>query len=98
MSTWSLLCRVGGKVEFARVTKRLHDKDGLPIRTVNDNPILDSRMYEVEFPDGHKTSMAANVIAENLFAQVDPEGIGLRCLKTLLTIAQTGSKSPLKMP
>ena len=27
-------------------------------------------MYEVEFQDGHKASLAANAIAENLFAQI----------------------------
>jgi len=31
--------------EFARVTKRLRDANGIPIGT-NDNPILDMRMYE----------------------------------------------------
>jgi hypothetical protein len=60
--------------EFARVTKRLRDKDGIPIGTANDNPILDTRMYEVEYLDGHKASLAANTIAQNLFAQVDEEG------------------------
>jgi hypothetical protein len=36
--------RDGGEVQFARVVKRMmRDKDGLPIRTANDNPILDSR-------------------------------------------------------
>jgi Reverse transcriptase (RNA-dependent DNA polymerase) len=68
------LPRSGGEVEFARVTKRLRDKDGLPIGTANDNPILDTRVYEVEFPDGHKAALAANAIAENLFAQVDSDG------------------------
>jgi hypothetical protein len=58
------LPRGGGEVEFARVTKRLRDKDGLPIGTANDNPILDTRLYEVEFPDGHKAALVANVIAE----------------------------------
>ena len=28
--------------EFAKVTKRLHDANGLPIGVANDNPILDS--------------------------------------------------------
>ena len=57
------------------MTKRLRDKDGLPIGTAHDNPILDTRVYEVEFPDGHtKASLSANAIAENLFAQVDDEG------------------------
>ncbi len=60
--------------EFARVTKRLRDANGLPIGTSNDNPILDTRVYEVEYQDGHKASIAANAIAENMFAQVDDEG------------------------
>ena len=60
--------------EFAKVTKRLRDANGLPIGTANDNPILDTRVYEVEYLDGHKASLAANAIAENMFAQVDDEG------------------------
>ena len=60
--------------QYARVTKRLRDADGVPIGTANENPILDSRMYEVEYQDGTKVSLAANYIAENLFAQVDQEG------------------------
>jgi hypothetical protein len=66
--------RQGDGPEFARVTKRLKDKDGRPIGTASDNPILDSRMYEVEYEDGHKIAMAANAIASNLFAQVDQDG------------------------
>ena len=30
-------------------------------------------MYEVEYEDGHKVAMAANIIASNLFAQVDQD-------------------------
>jgi hypothetical protein len=46
----------------------------LPIGRANNNPILDTRMYKVEYPDGHKASLAANTIAENMFALVDDEG------------------------
>jgi len=60
--------------ELARVTKRLKDHRGNYIGTANDNPILDTRMYEVEFHDGTKQALAANVIAENIFASVDEEG------------------------
>ena len=59
---------------FAKVTKRLRDANGLPIGTANDNPILDTRLYEVEYLDGYKASLYANEIAQNLFAQVDEEG------------------------
>jgi hypothetical protein len=57
-----------------RVTKRLKDKDGQPIGMAHKNPLFDTRMYEVEWLDGHKEQLSANVIAENLFAQVDSEG------------------------
>ena len=60
--------------EFARVTKLLKEKDGLPIGTATKNPILDTIMYEVEYADGYKTAMEANAIANNLFAQVDQDG------------------------
>ena len=59
---------------LARVTKRLKDSNGLPIGMADQNPLLDTHMYEVEFADGEKASLAANYIAENLFAQVDDEG------------------------
>jgi hypothetical protein len=66
--------RDGDGPEFAKVTKRLRDHNGLPIGKANNNPLLDTRIYEVEYPDGHKASLAANAIAENMFAQVDDEG------------------------
>ena len=52
----------------------MRDANGIPIGTANDNPILDTRVYEVEYLDGRKTSLAANAIAENMFSQVDDEG------------------------
>ena len=64
----------GGETTFAHVTKRLKDANVFPIGTSHDNPILYTRVYEVEYADGHKASMAANAIAMNLFAQVDVEG------------------------
>ena len=60
--------------EFARVTKRLKDENGLPIETANENPILDTRVYEVEYVDGQKASLTTNTIAQNMFAQLDAEG------------------------
>ena len=59
---------------LARVTKQLKDANGLPIGLANENPILDMTMYKVEYLDGERASLAANNIAENLFAQIDDEG------------------------
>ena len=36
--------------------------------------MLDSREYEIEFPDGSMDYVTANTIAENLFTQIDDEG------------------------
>ena len=60
--------------KFAKVTERLQDKNGIPIGTQRDNPILDTRVYEVEYLDRNKASLAANTITENIFPQVDEEG------------------------
>jgi hypothetical protein len=46
------------------MSKLLRDKDGLPIGTANDNPILDLRLYEVEYREGHKASLAADHLRE----------------------------------
>ena len=59
---------------LARVTKRLKDANGIPIGTADDNPLFNTRMYEVEYLDGERASLSANCIAENLFTQVGDEG------------------------
>ena len=48
--------------QLARVTKQLKDTNGIPIGTADQNPLLDTCMYEVEFADGEKASLAANYL------------------------------------
>ena len=52
----------------------MKDTNGRPIGVANENPILDSRMYEMEYNDGHTSSLEAILVAENLFAQFDQAG------------------------
>jgi hypothetical protein len=54
----------------ATVTSRKRDSEGNPVGVSNAN----TRVYEVEFPDGSREDYAANIIAENMYAQVDDEG------------------------
>jgi len=61
-------------VEYGKVTKRLRDAEGRPIGKAHDNPLLDTREYEVEFRDGHNESLSANLIAQHLYSQIDDEG------------------------
>lgn len=39
-----------------------------------DNPLFYFRLYEVEFPDGSTETITANIIAKNMFSQLDTEG------------------------
>ena len=61
-------------LHHARVKRRAMDENGKPIGRPNHNPLLDSRQYEVEYSDGIIEVLAANIIAENLLAQVDDQG------------------------
>jgi len=62
----------------------MKDGNGNPIGRAHSNPILDTRMFEVEFLDGTTQALAANVIAENMFAQVDQEGRRLMLLSEII--------------
>ena len=64
----------GESEQLAKVIRRAVDDDGKIIGTFNSNPVLNTLMYEVEFPDGVVKEYAANVIAENILKQVDPNG------------------------
>ena len=61
-------------LQHARVKRRAVDEEGKPIGIPSNNPLLDHRQYEVEFLDGRTEVLTANIIAENLLAQVDNEG------------------------
>jgi hypothetical protein len=69
-----VLLPYGGEELKAKVKARKHDADGLPLGKRHANPLLDTREYEVEFPDGSVDFFTANTIAENIFSQVDQEG------------------------
>ena len=64
-----------GNKRIAKVKKKVKGNDGKVIgNSTNNNPMLDTSEYLVELPDGSTQQYAANVIAENLFSQIDNEG------------------------
>jgi hypothetical protein len=63
-----------GETLLARVNERVRDEEGNPVGNANDNPLLDSRKYEFKYADRHVKELTANIIAENIIAQVDEEG------------------------
>jgi hypothetical protein len=69
-----ILLPQGDSLARGRVVSRKRDADGNPIGHANDNAILDTRRYCVEFDDGEVTELTAYVIAESMYAQCDPDG------------------------
>jgi hypothetical protein len=58
----------------AKVLGRARDGEGNPIGISHANPLWDTRVYDVGFPDGSTAEYGANLIATAMFAQVDNEG------------------------
>ncbi|KAL7488248.1 hypothetical protein ACHAW6_013826 [Cyclotella cf. meneghiniana] len=46
----------------------------MPVATAHKQPAMDTRVYEVRFPDCRAKELAVNTIAEALYAQCDPDG------------------------
>ena len=63
--------------------------DGSPAGESNPNPILDTRTYELEFPEGRIEEYAVNVIAENLLNQADADGWDTGLLEEILDARRT---------
>ena len=63
-----------GDGRFGRVTKRVKGLYGEALGRGHTNPLFDTRQYVVEFTDGTEENYFANVIAENMFSQIDSEG------------------------
>ena len=56
-----------------RVVDRTKNQYGRVIGYHNPNPILDTRIYDVMFPDDSILQYAANIIAEHMYSQVDKD-------------------------
>jgi hypothetical protein len=72
LSAKIMLPRCGTMVK-GRVAARKRDRDGNPIGFANSNPILDTRSCIVHFDDGNQTKLTANMIAESMYSQCDPD-------------------------
>ena len=59
---------------LSKIMKRKRNTDGSLVGTKNSDPILDSIIYEVKYPDGSTAEYATNVITEYLYSQLDGNG------------------------
>jgi hypothetical protein len=85
----------GGELVRAKVMGRKRAADGTPVGVVHSNPILDTREYEVPFPDRSTDCSAENMIAESLYSQVDAEGREFILMKEIVDHRSDGSAVPV---
>ena len=82
---------LGDSLRPGQVVRRKRDADGKLIGRTSTNPILDTSMYEVEFQDGHVESYVANLIAENIYEQLNDEGNRYRIIDQIIDHKKDGS-------
>ncbi len=76
---------------LAKVAGRKRDHNGRAVGEANANPILDTRVYHVEFPDGHVEEYSTNKIAEALYSQLDEEGYNTSIIEEICDHQRTES-------
>ena len=69
--------------------------DSEPSGRAHANPLFDTQEYEVEFADGTREKYQANIIAKNMFAQVDSEGNQYLLLKEITDHRSDNSAIPI---
>ena len=57
-----------------------------------NNPIIDTRVYEVDYADGYRHTLAANMIADNIFSQVNKQGRLHRLLDLVIYVRANGQE------
>ena len=76
--------QLGEEMVNGKVNQRTIGPDGQVTGTYDNNPFLNSIMYDVEFPDGQVKEYAANIIAENMLTQVDPDGMSTTLMEAIV--------------
>ena len=79
-----LLPKNGDVMMAAKVLGQLTNADGIPIGVYDSNPMMNTRVYDVMFPDGAIQQYSANIIAESLFENADEDGSRYQYLDEIL--------------
>jgi Reverse transcriptase (RNA-dependent DNA polymerase) len=74
----------GDSKSYGTVKRRVRDHDGELVGRSNDNPLLDTSVYEVEFDSGEVEAYHANIIAESIYHKVDADGYSTYMLREII--------------
>ena len=68
----------------AKIIGRTKDGNGDVAGSHDPNPFLNTLTYDVEFSDGDIKEYSANVIAENMYSQVDENGCNTQMFDSIV--------------
>lgn len=92
-----LLPQDGEHLRAGTVVNRTKSKDdGSLLGTANTYPSMDTRVYDVMFPDGAVQQYSANIIAQNLYSQIDEEGHRYQLLEGIIQHRKNGDAVPME--
>jgi hypothetical protein len=80
--------------KLCRVLRRSVDNDGQTTGVYDENPALNTMIYDVQFEDGRIQKYAANIIAQNVLEQVDNEGCYSERVEAVLDHRRQGNAVP----
>ena len=73
-----------GRLQSAKVLCRSLDPSGRYVGTYHKNPIINTLVYDVKFPEEEMKEYSANIISENLLAKVNNKGFMLTVFGIIL--------------
>jgi hypothetical protein len=81
----------GDGIALASVMERKRAYDGSSIGRRNKNPLLDSPIYIVKFPDGDMKDVGYHILAEHLLSHIDKDGNQFRLLSGIIGHRSNGN-------
>ena len=79
-----------GRLQSAKVLCRSLDPSGRYVGTYHKNPIINTLVYDVKFPEEEMKEYSANIISENLLAKVNNKGFMLTVFGIILDYFKDG--------
>lgn len=80
----------------AKVLGPTKDNDGKIVGVFDKNPLLNSIVYDVKFPDGELKQYSANMIAQNIYQQVDTAGHSTVHLEAIIDYKRDRNAVPME--
>jgi hypothetical protein len=76
--------QLGDEMCSGKVLRRSLGPDRRTAGIYDDNPMLNSVIYDIKFPDSQTKEYAANMIAENMLTQVDCDGYSTTLMQGII--------------